>query len=497
MRVRDMFHAPDFLDETEILLKIAQDKKYVSPVKMAVDDVFVGIEVEVERVFRTNGILPLPSSGNFLWKNVEDGSLRNNGREFVSIPIRGDTIPFALEVLNRTLNKEKLCIGHEFSERTSVHVHVDVRAMTTEQLQSFILTYILLEPLFYNYTGDTRYNNIFCVPLNYSNLNKVLKRLFDDLQKGIAHKAMGGINTWPKYTGFNLKPVTTYGTVEFRHMGGTCDVAELSNWINLILRLHRYAEGQSFEKLKSRILNMNTTSEYMQIVSEIFGNDLYLIREDKLVQHMEDMVVFIKDIFSNVSVSTLFSAELKSNFPEELLDCKFVKHATDAGWWVKVRLPFTRDEYHTFLATSGHNTEYISWLFEFHKRHAIKVRDDDELLLLSHEHMRYYLDEVQKKEKKEVVKKRATPREPRVEAVGGWGGVNPNRDDAIAAMAAAARRGLDPDVAAAALRVDAVPPLRPFGEQPQAEPAPRRRGQVAEIVQDENGNANLIWRDIE
>ena len=84
-----------------------------------------GIEVEVEHV-------PNPRiDGTTYWTMTTDGSLRNDGVEFVSLPIRMDQIEGALKQLQTNLPND-----HEFSPRTSVHVHMNVRDMTITQINN-------------------------------------------------------------------------------------------------------------------------------------------------------------------------------------------------------------------------------------------------------------------------------------------------------------------------------------------------------------------------
>jgi hypothetical protein len=336
MALKELFNynRPNKEDDT-FLTTIRKEKKIQFPVAIEHEDVYVGVEVEVERVFRTAHLLNLPS-GNVLFKCIEDGSLRNSGKEFVSIPLRGQNIPFALTVLHKTLTSEKNCVGHEFTDRTSVHVHMDVQLLSFKELANLILTYIVVEPLLYNFVGGNRHNNIFCVPLNLSSMASQLHRLFGAIEIDDAYNINHTITQWPKYTGFNLKPVSGYGTVEFRHMVGTNDVKQLSQWINLLLRVRAFSVQQDFLKLKERILSLNTTSEYRLLTFEIFGTDFDLIREDKLESHMEDMVIFVKDIFSKVTNKHLITKEVMAMFAKEADELPFVLNGLAVGFLAKL-----------------------------------------------------------------------------------------------------------------------------------------------------------------
>src|SRR3990167_2684205 len=94
----------------------------------------VGIEVEVENVSYINPNIPL-----CFWQITEDGSLRNHGKEFKTFPIPLQHAHVALEQLFQGLNPDI-----DFSHRTSIHVHMDIRGLTMSQLLGLLLTYTVL-----------------------------------------------------------------------------------------------------------------------------------------------------------------------------------------------------------------------------------------------------------------------------------------------------------------------------------------------------------------
>lgn len=155
----------------------------------------------------------------------DDNSLRNNGKEFKTFP-RGyaDT----LELFERLHGSLKL--GPEpFSERTSIHVHVNVAQLTLNEARQLVLTYALVEPLFFKFVGTTRSNSIYCVPLNYTFLPSVYKK-----------DIIGMIASWHKYTAFNIKPMNELGTVEFRHLYGTNDKEIFTKWLTALKEIFEW-----------------------------------------------------------------------------------------------------------------------------------------------------------------------------------------------------------------------------------------------------------------
>jgi uncharacterized membrane protein len=258
------------------------------------DNSLIGIEVEVEGVYKSVGVCPLMNF--YLWANIEDGSLRNAGREFVSLPLKGNQIPFAIDTLYATLNKDKKCLGHDFSSRTSTHIHMDFKDDSYETLANMLLLYFFVEPLLYKYVGGDRDKNIFCVPLN--DCSKI--KLFHDLFKSLEQN--GNIsnysNQWSKYTGLNLLPLHNLGTIEFRHLTGCVDKTKVLNWIDILLSMKLYASNTSYQVLKKHILDMNGTSQYSALLAEIFTTNFDLLDSPFKDSLLEESVMFIKEIFS-------------------------------------------------------------------------------------------------------------------------------------------------------------------------------------------------------
>ena len=307
-------------NKNDYILGYLDTKKYKDSYSLVDDNTLIGIEVEVERINTTNNVSAVDLLTN-LWKSVEDGSLRNSGREFVSIPLKGKSVPFAIQILSKFLNNTNACIGHEFSERTSVHIHMNVQDMTVGELMSLIYTYLIVEPLLYNFVGNDRVNSIFCIPITQSCLTRELKKAIKFLEDGDVANCLHELSGWMKYTGFNLSPINKFGTVEFRHMYGTIDEPTLVNWINLILSIKKFALRNNHKELLNRIFLMNTNSEYTYFIQEIFGELSSLFNVD-LQDTIEPCVVFLKDLHYNRDIKSLLKNQeeyIKNPFGSNLM----------------------------------------------------------------------------------------------------------------------------------------------------------------------------------
>lgn len=227
------------------------------------DEFVCGTEYEIEDVLylklpgmgkTSYGSLSLPSEhpnwiGNF--GLVHDGSLRNHGIEIVTKPMNYDAALAAFKTLH-----EGLTLGPDpYTVRTSTHVHVNVASLSIEQVKHMVLTYALLEPVFFAQVKEYRKHNIHCVPLNYTILPTLYNKSLVDLVKN-----------WSKYSALNLLPIRTQGTVEFRHLHGTGDFEEYKNWLTLLANLWSFAYSESPDTLKQMLLDKQTPEQICQTV---------------------------------------------------------------------------------------------------------------------------------------------------------------------------------------------------------------------------------------
>jgi len=193
---------------------MAADEMYKnSPVFIA------GVECEIES-------RPRMKAGKSLspyFACVEDGSLRNNGREFISLPLDKETLLTSFDHLQADLTFDNA--QEAFSPRTSTHVHINCLNMELEEIKNLLLLYALFEDFFFMMTENRR-DNIHCVPLTETYLPEKYSRPIDYL-----------IGNWHKYTALNLLPLRTQGTVEFRHLHGTGNSQTFKKWVDTLSNL--------------------------------------------------------------------------------------------------------------------------------------------------------------------------------------------------------------------------------------------------------------------
>lgn len=251
-------------------------------------DQAVGIEVEVE-----NHALRKHPNQN-VWMLKGDGSLRNGGVEYVTLPIAARWAPAALDDLLSAALSTDCC----FSPRTSIHVHLDMQEYQTQEVMDVVLLYTMLEGLFYKFTGRGRIKNIYCVPV------------FDtSLLKGQAVRAHMGVTTeqWSKYSGLNLLRLRDLGTLEFRHMHGTFDVRKVSIWIRLLTKMCTFVQKRGTEYIRKLCQSGNQQLDVQKLLPEIFGEDARYMKYESF-EDVRKGVDAVKLAFTNTKMTQQFAS---------------------------------------------------------------------------------------------------------------------------------------------------------------------------------------------
>lgn len=189
-----------------------------------------GVEIECEGT-------ALPAPNNPAWAVHNEGSLRNNGIEYVL------TQPLDKEPLNVTL----LSLQHRMrdarlrpSYRTSTHIHINMLHETLETTLRFICIYTIFDLLFNHICGPLRDGNLFCLGA----------RETGDVQLGITlliaaakHQDFGGQLPRGKYASLNMQPLWRFGSLECRIFPMSIDPPQILGWTDWLQRILDYANG--------------------------------------------------------------------------------------------------------------------------------------------------------------------------------------------------------------------------------------------------------------
>lgn len=190
---------------------------------------FIGVEQELENIPRMvfNGVTGVSTTN--------DGSLRGDSCEVVTEVMPASKMRFILQavesVAREWMAEEGLRESDVLNERTSTHIHLNMSDVDIEDVKNMVMVYMAIEPHLFATKFADRESNRFCTPLY----------------------TMGAINPLTlrssKYQALNLKTLSRFGTVEFRHMGGCLSTEEIVDWAKLILRMKHIAISKSREEL--------------------------------------------------------------------------------------------------------------------------------------------------------------------------------------------------------------------------------------------------------
>ena len=243
-------------------------------------ELIIGLELETEncahdgRVYQTV-LAPM---------NVDvttDGSLRGAAYEFITRPMRSDhalaalTDYFVATSFNET----------NFTDRCSVHVHVNCLDLDQSEVSSVALLYTILEDILMEYVGHNRDSNLYCIPWSHC-------RQHYDLVYQFLNNAGPTLKRWNKYTALNLLPLLRQGTIEFRQLYGTSDMTILTQWINIIGSIMAYAKRTPLKTLMAQIKEINSVSNYEVFFRDVLSN--LLPYNDVYRQKLEEGVVLAK-----------------------------------------------------------------------------------------------------------------------------------------------------------------------------------------------------------
>ena len=166
------------------------------------------------------------------WKAIQDGSLRDWGVEFV---LKGPQSP---EDTKASLDEFQKYLGDvkfiQNSPSTSVHVHVNMTALTMTQVVNFVMLYSFFENVLLEFSGPTRRSNLFALPIKNCD-----KSLTSFIKAVIAFNA-GACDAFPtnetewKYSALNFCPFLRHGSFEVRSFRGTTNTNLIWTWVNIL-----------------------------------------------------------------------------------------------------------------------------------------------------------------------------------------------------------------------------------------------------------------------
>lgn len=228
----------------------------------------VGLEVEVE-----GNKFPKGEEDNYIpqvWGYHHDGSLRglDNAEYVLRKPLPFKDVPKALEQLWSMFSKYGTVLDD--SNRTSVHVHMNVQDFYLNRLCSFFAIYFAVEELLSAWAGSHRMGNLFC--MRGKDAPAIITRIKDFIRNDGKTQFSSGMH----YSGLNAGALFKFGSIEVRLMSGTDDVNRILQWVEMCRRI--YDLSADFKDPRS-VCELFSSGGPIAFLETIFGPSVSVLRD--------------------------------------------------------------------------------------------------------------------------------------------------------------------------------------------------------------------------
>ena len=220
------------------------------------------------------------------WRDAHDGSLSDNGREFMMNPEIGDN---ALDQISKMC--DWLVEDDWFADSScGVHVHTDAFYMGVKELKSVLLTVRALEPFIYEMIPNSRRESRYSAPMSTKIYTQdILKVNTIGEFCNLWYEKMNDVRTTTdkyndsRYRGFNLHSRILHGTLEYRYHQGSLNKENIINWVLFCLRISDF--GSTLLDQSEEIQNLFIHSQ-----SKNFSDYISAMGADSLKPYLKDCV---------------------------------------------------------------------------------------------------------------------------------------------------------------------------------------------------------------
>lgn len=211
------------------------------------------------------------------WLPHEDGSLRGRPESIEMIFNGPKEYDEGVTLINDLFNAFDTNNTRPLvSNRTSMHVHVNAGKWYVPRLAAFSLIYFTFEEVLSLYAGQERAGNLFCVRGIDA---PYVVDTFEEFIKEYNTRFIQRDNV--KYSGLNLSPILTKGSVEVRLMRGPVIREEALDWFEIIHKLN--LAGNNYRANPSLFCNEFSLEGCYNVFGKILGKEL----ADKIIDKIE------------------------------------------------------------------------------------------------------------------------------------------------------------------------------------------------------------------
>lgn len=233
----------------------------------------IGLEIECEGNKFKKEFLP----GQ--WAYHQDNSLRGqDNAEYVLVrPIEFDKVPEALDSLWGMFADYGTVLAD--SNRTSVHVHLNVQDWYLNRLTSFLAMYFCVEELLTAWCGEHRIGNLFCLRA------KDAPAIVSQLRKFVRRNGNYQIPDGFHYAGLNAQALFKFGSIEIRTLRGPTDKQVILDWVAMLERLYKLSAEYDDPR---DICGLFSADGPLNFLGSIFGPTETILRNG--ISYTDDMI---------------------------------------------------------------------------------------------------------------------------------------------------------------------------------------------------------------
>ena len=199
------------------------------------------------------------------WRYTHDGSLRGfDNAEYVLVrPLEFEDVPEAIDDLWKMFKDYGSKLDE--SNRTSVHVHLNVQEFRLNRLCAFAGLWFCVEDLLVRWCGDHRVGNMFCLRASDAPVivSKLRKLVVNGDVRGITND--DGLH----YAGFNTQALAKFGSIEIRTLRGATDPTVIKTWVAILERI--YTISEHYQDDPRTVCQLFSGRHYRDFIQEILG----------------------------------------------------------------------------------------------------------------------------------------------------------------------------------------------------------------------------------
>lgn len=213
----------------------------------------------------------LPSERIENWQQVTDGSLGDNGREYVSPILQGDEGFQAIRKFTGGLQGW----GYFVNRDCGLHVHIDGRDLGCTEIKKLLKITRYFEPVLYAMLPESRHEGSYSVPLERfpksrfrigAKDEEALKRLWYG-PKGSRRVDLKSKYHHSRYYGLNIHSWFYRRSLEFRYHSGTLNALKITNFIVICQAIVDKAQAMK----QVRMPQPGTFPELLDMFTAFFG----------------------------------------------------------------------------------------------------------------------------------------------------------------------------------------------------------------------------------